>query len=61
MKNKCLISLLLISQLFHSSFAQGQNQEIIGIGVGMFSCGKYVDYFNKNNNEQLNLFFTWIW
>ncbi len=52
---------MLINLLSHSPFAQGQNQEIIGIGVGMFSCGKYVDYFNKNNNEQLTLFVTWIW
>ncbi len=27
----------------------------------MMSCGKYVDYYNKNNNQQLMLFVTWIW
>ena len=53
--------LLVVFQLLNLPIAHSQNQTIIGIGVGMMSCGKYVDYYNKRNEQQLTLFVTWIW
>ena len=31
------------------------------IGVGQMSCGKFIDYKNKGNKVQLDLFVTWTW
>ena len=54
--------LLLIVFIFHlqSSFSQ-PNLSVINIGVGQMSCSKYVDYYNKNNENQLDLFVQWTW
>lgn len=31
------------------------------IGTGHFSCGKFVEYRNQNNQEQLNIIVQWVW
>ena len=31
------------------------------IGVGAMSCKRFMDYFKDGNEQQLNLFVSWIW
>ena len=55
MKNLLLFLFILIS-------SNVQSQPVVNmIGTGTMSCGKFIDYKNQGNKQQLDLFVQWTW
>ena len=52
--------ILLLVFILISSNVQSQNT-ISMIGTGTMSCGKFIDYKNQGNKQQLDLFVQWTW
>jgi len=58
--DKIMKKLLLLIFILISSNVQSQDS-VMMVGTGTMSCGKFIDFKNKGNKTQLDLFVQWTW